>query len=185
MRGSEPMPWRTISMSAPTCSARRDSSFMKLMRVASIALAAYLVNSALRTSITSMRSWLRMNGAYSARISRMARSSSAPTTMRSGRMKSSTAAPSFRNSGFETTAKSTSTPRVRQFARRSAPHLVGRADRHRALVDDDLVVGHVPADAARRGQHVLQVGRAVLVGRRADGDELHRAVRDRSARRRS
>ena len=35
---------------------------MKLMRVASIALAAYLVNSALRKSITSKRSWLRMKG---------------------------------------------------------------------------------------------------------------------------
>ena len=35
------MPWRTLSMSTPTRSARRDSSFMKLMRVASIALAAY------------------------------------------------------------------------------------------------------------------------------------------------
>ena len=42
---------------------------MKLMRVASIALAAYLVSSALRMSITSRRSWLRMKGAYSARIS--------------------------------------------------------------------------------------------------------------------
>jgi hypothetical protein len=66
------MPLRTISMSAPTFSASSASSFMKLMRVASIALAAYLVNSALRTSITSSRSWLRMKGAYSARISRMA-----------------------------------------------------------------------------------------------------------------
>ena len=31
---------------------------------------------------------------------------------------------------------------------------------------------------ARGRQHVLHVGRAVLVGRRADGDELQRAVRD-------
>ena len=50
--------------------------------------------------------------------------------------------------------------------------LVGGAHRHGDLVDDDLVVGHVAADVARGGQHVLQVGRAVLVGRRADGDEL-------------
>ena len=49
------MPWRTISMSAPTRSATRDSSFMKLMRVASMALAAYLVNSALRTQSTAAR----------------------------------------------------------------------------------------------------------------------------------
>jgi hypothetical protein len=31
----------------------------------------------------------------------------------------------------------------------------------------------------RRREHVLQVGRAVLVGRRADRDELDVAVRDR------
>ena len=52
MRGSEPMPWRTCSMSAPSRSARFASSFMKQILVASIALAAYLVSSAERTSIT-------------------------------------------------------------------------------------------------------------------------------------
>jgi hypothetical protein len=93
-------------------SASSASSFMKLMRVASIALAAYLVSSALRRSITTSLSRLRWNGAYSARIRWIARSSSAPTTMRSGRMKSSTAAPSFRNSGLDTTANSTALPRA-------------------------------------------------------------------------
>ena len=63
MRGSEPMPRRTASMSAPTLSARLASSFMNEMRVASIALAAYLVSSAERTSITRVRSWRRLNGA--------------------------------------------------------------------------------------------------------------------------
>jgi hypothetical protein len=103
MRGSAPMPRRTCSMSAPSLSASSAISFMKLMRVASIALAAYLVSSAERTSIMTSLSRVRWNGAYSACIRCTARSSSAPTTMRSGRMKSSTAAPSFRNSGFETT----------------------------------------------------------------------------------
>ena len=46
MRGSEPIPWRTCSMSAPRSSARLASSFMNEMRVASIALAAYFVISA-------------------------------------------------------------------------------------------------------------------------------------------
>ena len=63
MRGSEPMPRRTCSMSAPMRSASKANSFMKLMRVASMALAAYLVSSALRRSITSKRSWLRWKGA--------------------------------------------------------------------------------------------------------------------------
>src|SRR5512145_133326 len=107
MRGSEPMPRRTSSMSAPIASARLASSFMNEMRVASIELAAYLVSSAERTLITMTRSWLRWKGAYSRRSSEIARASSAPTMMRSGRMKSSTAAPSFRNSGFETTANGT------------------------------------------------------------------------------
>ena len=40
------------------------------------------------------------------------------------------------------------------------------------------VAVHVAADGARRRDHVLQVGRAVLVGRRAHRDELQRAVRD-------
>ena len=54
----------------------------------------------------SMRSRWRLNGAYSSPISSRARCPAAPgavpRTIRSGRMKSSTAAPSFRNSGFET-----------------------------------------------------------------------------------
>ncbi len=62
MRESEPMPCRTISTSAPTCSAMLAISFMKLILVASIALAAYLVSSAERVSITRMRLWLRLNG---------------------------------------------------------------------------------------------------------------------------
>ena len=58
--------------------------------------------------------------------------------------------------------------------------LVGGAHGHRALVDYDLVVRHQAADIACRGQHILQVGRTILVGRRADGDELQRAMRHRA-----
>src|SRR5205814_1960982 len=49
MRGSAPIPCRTCSISAPSSSARLASSFMNEMRVASIALAAYLVSSAARS----------------------------------------------------------------------------------------------------------------------------------------
>ncbi len=63
MRWSEPMPWRTASMSAPRRSARFAISFMKLILVASMQLAAYLVSSAERTSMTMSLSWLRLNGA--------------------------------------------------------------------------------------------------------------------------
>ena len=56
------MPTRTLSISTPTRSAMLASSFMKLILVASIALAAYLVNSEERTSITISRLWLRLKG---------------------------------------------------------------------------------------------------------------------------
>ena len=71
-----------------------------------------------------------------------------------------------------------SSPRAAELLGDRRAHAVGGADRHRRLVDDDLELGHPAADGARRGEHVLHVGRAVLLGRRADGDELQRAVRD-------
>jgi hypothetical protein len=85
-------------------------------------------------------------------------------------MKSSTARPSLRNSGFETTR--------RQRPRAAFLQLLG--DRARTLsavptgtVDLSTMTRARPcaADAARGGEHVLQVGRAVLAGRRADRDE--------------
>ncbi len=56
-------------------------------------------------------------------------------------------------------------------------NLVAGAHRHGGLVDDHLEAVHVLGDAAGGRQHVFQVGRAVFVGRRAHGDELHVAVR--------
>ena len=50
-------------MSTPSFSARLANSFMKLMRVASIALEAYLVNSAAFTSMWITRSRCRLKGA--------------------------------------------------------------------------------------------------------------------------
>ena len=38
---------------------------------------------------------------------------------------------------------------------------------------------HVPADGAGYVEHVLEIGRAILVGRRADGDEDDRRALDR------
>ncbi|MNT19614.1 hypothetical protein D3C72_1548800 [compost metagenome] len=105
MRGSLPMPRRTASTLAPSRSARLEISFMKLILVASMALAAYLVSSALRTSITTILSWLRLKGAYSSRSRASDAGLPVPMMMRSGRWQSATAAPSFRNSGLETTSK--------------------------------------------------------------------------------
>ena len=68
--------------------------------------------------------------------------------------------------------------RASQFFPITARTLSRRADRHRRLVDDHLEAVHVAADVARRREHVLQVGGAVFVRRRAHRDELHLAVRD-------
>jgi hypothetical protein len=87
------------------------SSFMKLIFVASMAFAAYFVSSEERMSMTMKRSCWRVKGSYSARISSVVRGLSVPMTTRSGFMKSWIAAPSFRNSGFETTSNSMLAPR--------------------------------------------------------------------------
>ena len=56
--------------------------------------------------------------------------------------------------------------------------LVGGADRHRRLGHHDLRPFHVLGDGGGDPEHVGEIRRAVLVGGRADGDELHRGVRD-------
>ena len=101
---------------------------------------------------------------------------SVPTTTRSGFMKSSIAAPSLRNSGFETTSNSMFAPRALSVssirARTLSPVPTGTVD----LVTTTRVLGHVLADRRGDRQHIFQIGRAVLVGRRADRDELEQAV---------
>ena len=76
---------------------------MNEMRVASIALAAYFVISADGMSMKMIGFPVRTNGAYSSPMTWADSGESTPTITRSGFMKSSTAAPSFRNSGFEHT----------------------------------------------------------------------------------
>ena len=66
----------------------------------------------------------------------------------------------------------------RQCAGDHFSHTIGGADRHGRFVDHDLPAGHPVTDRACRFQHVLHVGAAIFVRRRADGDELHRAMRD-------
>ena len=74
-------------------------------------------------------------------------------TTRSGLRKSSSAAPSLRNSGLLTTSKGCFV----SFGDRLADQ-VGGADRDGALVDDDGVAGERAADVAGGGEDVLQVG---------------------------
>ena len=82
-------------------------------------------------------------------------------------MKSSIAAPSFRNSGLEQTCE-----RQLGAPRGSPPRTfsavpTGTVD----LVTTTLGSFMCWPIVARHGEHVLEVGRAVLAGRRADGDE--------------
>ena len=101
---SVPIPLRISSTFAPTNSHRLAISFMKVILVAKNAFAAYLVISAERSSMNIMGFPWRTNGAYNRFSISFAFSDSVPITTRSGFIKSSTATPSLKNSGFETTS---------------------------------------------------------------------------------
>jgi len=53
----------------------------------------------------------------------------------------------------------------------------GSAHGHRGFVDNHFEAGHIAADIARRSQYVLQIRRAVFVGRRTHRNKLHIAMR--------
>ena len=97
-----------------------------------------------------------------------------PITTRSGRRKSSTAEPSRRNSGFETTENLC----LRVLLPDDLLDLGAGAGRHGRLRDDDLVPVHVLGDRLGDLEHEGQVGRTVLAGRRAHGDEDRQRVLD-------
>ena len=111
------MPLRTIFTSAPTSSHRLAMSFMKLIRVASMELAAYFIISALGISVKITRKLFSIKGRYNWLITFFALSESTPITTRSGLMKSFMAAPSFRNSGLLATSKGISIPRLSNSSR--------------------------------------------------------------------
>ena len=107
IRSSEPIPILTLSTSAPTNSQKFAISFMNVIFVARNEFAAYLVNSADFSSIKIIGFPWRTNGLYNWSIVFFARSEEVPITTRSGFIKSSTAKPSRKNSGLETTSKAT------------------------------------------------------------------------------
>ena len=109
---SDPIPFLTFSTSTPRRSQIFEISFIKEIFVASMELAAYFVISASLTFMRISLSLLRENGAYNLFITFAARLESTPTTILSGFKKSFTAAPSFKNSGFETTSNSILAPLV-------------------------------------------------------------------------
>ena len=68
---------------------------------------------------------------------------------------------------------------MRGFAPDHFPDSRCSADRHGALVDDDLVAVHRLGDLARDTEHVRQVGRTVLMLRCANRNEHNRRVANR------
>ena len=146
---------------------------MNEMRVASIELAAYFVSSDDRRSITSMRSVVRVNGAYSARSVSTARLSSAPMTTRSGFMKSLTASPSLRNSGFDATANSCFACFL-TIASILSPVPTGTVD----LVTSTAQPGERLGDLLGGLEDERQVGGPVGPGRRSDRQQDHLGARD-------
>ena len=105
----------------------------------------------------------------------MAWGSRAPMTTRSGRMKSSIAEPSRRNSGLETTENGCLlVVRSEMIFSMSWP-VPGR---HRGLGDDDLVAVEVVGDGLGHLDDVREIGRTVLLGRGADGDEDRQGAPD-------
>ncbi|CCY82174.1 uncharacterized protein BN473_02407 [Prevotella sp. CAG:1185] len=112
IRVSDPIPERTLLISAPTNSHKLAISFIKLIRVASIEFAAYFVISALGISINITRKLFSKNGLYNFVNIFFAFSLLTPTTTLSGLIKSLIALPSFKNSGLLATSNGTSTPRL-------------------------------------------------------------------------
>ena len=100
IRSSSRMPSVTPSMSAPSCSHNSASVLTYDSFTARKPLLAYFTSSALVLSVSTVGA---LSDAYSSATSCAARSSRAPTTIRWGLRKSSTAWPSRRNSGFDTT----------------------------------------------------------------------------------
>ena len=137
---------------------------MKLMRVASMALAAYLVSSALFTSVTMRRSWFALERRVQSPhevdglvVLGADDDAVGPHEVLDRR----TFLQEFR---VGDDAVGIAAPRLANSVGNGRLDLVGGAHRHRALVHDHLVVGHQAPDVAGCREDVLEVGRAVFVG---------------------
>ena len=133
----------------PTWSHRFAISFMKEMRVASIAFAAYLVSSA---EPGPWSGWVA--GAHEGRVElRHQRLAPAGRRRRPPRGRASG---SRRRPRLPSGTPGSRRPRTGAVVRGhdDLAHARGRADRHRGLVDDDLVAVHGAADRLGDRQHV-------------------------------
>ncbi len=99
------IPFVTMEMSIPHFSHKFAISFTKLIFVAKNAFDAYLIISAVSIFVTRTGVLLSTCSRYISLTMSAAVLLSAPITILSGKIKSLTAAPSLRNSGFDTTSK--------------------------------------------------------------------------------
>src|SRR5215831_5405517 len=157
MRRSSPIPRATSCTSAPHFSQRSAISLMKVIFVARNALDAYLMSSAERRSVKRIGVSLMKSGRYTSRMTRRARSSSVPTTMRSGCLKSSIAAPSRRNSGFDTTAKSAFRA---QFANDRLDVVIG-SHRNRRFYGDNGEACDFSGGLGRGVMNIREIGKSI------------------------
>src|SRR6266516_2115537 len=160
MRRSSPIPRDTSCTSAPHFSQRSAISLMKVILVARKALDAYLMSSAERRPVKRIGVSLMNSGRYSSRITRRARSSSVPITMRSGRLKSSIAAPSRKNSGSQLA--------------NDGVHLVVGPDRNGRFDDDNGIALDFGGNSARGVIHVREIGKTVAPSRRSSHSQKDR-----------
>ena len=145
---------------------------MNEMRVASMALAAYFVSSALAQSMTMIGAPVRVNGEYSSSISSVAR-----RILRADDDAIGLHEVLDRRALLQELRVADDAERMRGLLADDLAHLLAGADRHGALVDDDLVAVHRLGDVAGDAEHVREIGRPVLALRRADGDEDDRGSR--------
>ncbi len=166
MRSSDPMPRRTMSTSAPAASQSWAMEFMNEMRVASMALAAYLVISADGMSMRRMA----LPVAHEGRVEIL---QDLPGEVRVHAQDDPVRLHEVvdRRALLEELGVGADVHGEVGVGLDLGADLRRGAHGHRALGDDDLLAVHGLADGACHRQHVLEVGGAVLAGGRAHGDE--------------
>ena len=103
IRSSRLTPFLTSVMFAPICSQNAATSFMKESRIANRQFETYLIISADDLSVITRSPGI---DSKSSKKSPTNAESDVPTTIRSGNIKSCSAEPSLKNSGFESTVTS-------------------------------------------------------------------------------
>ncbi len=179
MRGSEPIPWRTSSMSAPTRSAIFAISFMKLILVASIAFAAYFVSSG--------RTHVHQHDALVIAVERRVQRFQLFDRARAGRTDDNAVRAHavldrialFQKFGIGDNIEGNIRATCRKLGGDRRAHAISGADRHRGLVDDHHVTVQMLTDRGCHREHMAQIGTAVFVRRRADRPAMKTELRVR------